>query len=39
MYRSLRILHERALGGTIYAFLNLLSRTVARRTSPQVKLH
>jgi NADH dehydrogenase len=39
MYRSLRIQHEEALGGTIYVFLNLLFRAVARRTSPQVKLH
>jgi NADH:ubiquinone reductase (H+-translocating) len=39
MYRSLRILHERALGGTTYAFLNLLFRAVARRTNPKVKLH
>jgi len=39
MYRSLRIFHERALGGTAYALLNLLSRTAARRTRPQVKLH
>lgn len=39
MYRSLRILHERALGGTTYAMLNLLIRALARRTGPQVKLH
>jgi hypothetical protein len=25
--------------GTAYALLNLLSRAVARRTSPKVKLH
>ncbi len=39
MYRSLRLLHERALGGTAYAVLNLLVRALARRTGPQVKLH
>jgi NADH dehydrogenase len=39
MYRSLRILHERALGGTAYAVLNLLVRALSRRTGPQVKLH
>jgi hypothetical protein len=32
-------MHERSLGGTAYAVLNLLFRAVARRTSPKVKLH
>jgi NADH:quinone reductase (non-electrogenic) len=39
MYRSLRMLHERALNGSLYAVLGLLSRTLTRRTGPQVKLH
>jgi NADH dehydrogenase len=39
MYRTLRILHERALGGTAYAVLNLLVRALGRRTGPAVKLH
>jgi NADH dehydrogenase len=39
MYRSLRILHERALGGTPRAVLNLVTRALAHRAGPQVKLH
>ena len=39
MYRSLRIMHERALGGTAYALLGLLTRALAHRTGPRVKLH
>jgi NADH dehydrogenase len=39
MYRSLRIMHERAVGGTAYALLSLVARAVVRRTSPSVKLH
>jgi NADH dehydrogenase len=39
MYRSLRVLHERALGGMAYALLNLVVRALAHRTGPQVKLH
>ena len=39
MYRSLRVQHERALGGTGYAVLKLLVRALSRRTGPQVKLH
>jgi NADH dehydrogenase len=39
MYYSLRVQHERALGGTAYAVLNLLARALARRTGPAVKLH
>lgn len=39
MYRSLRVLHERALHGTLSAVLGTLSRALSRRTGPQVKLH
>ena len=39
MYRSLRIMHERAVGGTAYALLSLVARALVRRTSPPVKLH
>lgn len=39
MYHSLRLMHERALNGTFYAVLSFLSRTLSRRTGPQVKLH
>ena len=39
MYRSLRMLHERALHGTPSAVLATLSRALSRRTGPQVKLH
>jgi NADH dehydrogenase len=39
MYRSLRIMHDRALGGTAGAVLGVVVRTLARRAGPQVKLH
>ena len=39
MYRSLRIMHERALNGTPRALLSLVARALARRTGPPVKLH
>jgi NADH:ubiquinone reductase (H+-translocating) len=39
MYRSLRMLHERALHGTPSAVLGTRSRALSRRTGPQVKLH
>jgi NADH:ubiquinone reductase (H+-translocating) len=39
MYRSLLALHERALHGFAPMVLGLLSRSLARRTGPQVKLH
>jgi NADH dehydrogenase len=39
MYYSLRVQHERVLGGAAYAVLNLLARALARRTGPAVKLH
>ena len=39
MYRSLRLMHERALHGTGHAALGVLARSLSRRTSPPVKLH
>jgi NADH dehydrogenase len=39
MYHSLRMIHERALNGTLYAVLGSLSRALSRRTGPPVKLH
>jgi NADH dehydrogenase len=39
MYRSLRMLHERALHGTRRAVLGLLAGGLSRRTGPPVKLH
>src|ERR1700676_2593807 len=39
MYRSLRMLHERALHGTARALMGLLARALSRRTGPPVKLH
>jgi NADH dehydrogenase len=39
MYRSLRLMHERALGGTTRAVLGVCVRALAHRTGPQVKLH
>jgi NADH dehydrogenase len=39
MYRSLRMLHERALHGTLSAVLGTLARALSRRTGPEVKLH
>ena len=39
MYRSLRLVHERALGGTRRAILGVIARALARRTGPLVKLH
>ena len=39
MYRSLRLLHERALGGMRQMALHVIARTLARRAGPQVKLH
>jgi NADH dehydrogenase len=39
MYRSLRIMHDQALGGTARAALGVVVRTLARYTGPQVKLH
>jgi NADH dehydrogenase len=39
MYRSLRLLHECALGGMRQVALHVIARTVARRVGPSVKLH
>ena len=39
MYRSLRLMHEQALGGTRRALLALVARALARRIDPPVKLH
>ncbi len=39
MYRSLRFVHERALGGTPRALMAMVVRALAHRTGPQVKLH
>jgi NADH:ubiquinone reductase (H+-translocating) len=39
MYQSLRMMHERALNGSLYAMLGALSRALSRRTGPPVKLH
>jgi len=39
MYRSLRLLHERAINGTPRAVLGVLARALAHRAGPQVKLH
>jgi NADH dehydrogenase len=39
MYLSLRIMHERALGGAPRAVLSVLARALAHRTGPPVKLH
>jgi NADH dehydrogenase len=39
MYRSLRLMHDRALGGTPYAVLSLVARALAHRKGPPVKLH
>jgi NADH dehydrogenase len=39
MYRSLRLMHERALHGTARAVLGAFVRSLSRRTGPPVKLH
>jgi len=39
MYQSLRMMHERALNGTVRAMLGVLARALAHRTGPPVKLH
>ena len=39
MYRSLRFVHERTLGGTPRALRAMVVRALAHRTGPQVKLH
>jgi len=39
MYRSLRMMHDRAVSGTPRAVLGAVIRALAYRTGPQVKLH
>jgi NADH dehydrogenase len=39
MYRSLRLMHDQALGGTRRAVLALIARTLARQIDVPVKLH
>jgi NADH:ubiquinone reductase (H+-translocating) len=39
MYRSLRLMHERALNGMVSAMVGVLARALSRRTAPPVKLH
>ena len=39
MYRSLRMLHERALHGIPRTVLGMLARARSRRTGPRVTLH
>ena len=39
MYRSLRLMHDRALGGTGRAVLGIIVRALAHRAGPEVKLH
>ncbi len=39
MYRSLRLMHERALHGAPRALLGAMARAVSRRYGPPVKLH
>jgi NADH dehydrogenase len=39
MYRSLRLMHEQALGGTRRALLAAIARAFAHRVEPPVKLH
>ena len=39
MYRSLRLMHEQALGGMRRALLAVLARALAHRIEPPVKLH
>jgi NADH dehydrogenase len=39
MYRSLHLLHERALHGTARTVLDSLARSLSRATGPRVKLH
>ena len=39
MYRSLRLMHERAISGTSHAILAALARALAQRAGPEVKLH
>ena len=39
MYRFLRLIHERALHGTVRAAFGAVARALSRRMGPPVKLH
>jgi NADH dehydrogenase len=39
MYRFLRLIHERALHGTVRAVFGAAARALSRQTRPPVKLH
>jgi NADH dehydrogenase len=39
MYRSLRLMHERALHGTARAVFGMVARSLSRRTGSRMKLH
>lgn len=39
MYRSLHLMHERALHGSVSTVLEMFARSLSRRTRPRVKLH
>jgi NADH dehydrogenase len=39
MYRSLRVMHDQAVGGTVRALLGIFVRALANRAGPRVKLH
>ena len=39
MYRSLYLMHQQALHGSLKVALDTLARALTRRTEPQVKLH
>jgi NADH dehydrogenase len=39
MYRSLRIMHDQAVGGTARAVLGVIVRALAHSAGPKVKLH
>ena len=39
MYRSLYLMHQRALHGYTKVFIDTVARSLTRRTEPQVKLH
>jgi len=39
MYRSLRVMHDQALGGTAQTVFGVIVRALAHRTGPKVKLH
>jgi NADH dehydrogenase len=39
VYNSLRMMHERALNGSLYAVVSFFARALSRSTGPEVKLH